>query len=477
MKAEADLHFLQGVNQLVAHGWPYTPPSIPEPGWRFYAAAVFNQHNPWWIVMPDITTYLQRISWILRQGTPVADVAVYLPTHDAFAGFALGRDSVNQAMEGLLGPNLVPAILDAGYNFDFTDDGAIASKGITHKILIVANVERIPLATYQKISEYAAKGGHVIFTKRLPSLAPGLRDEGDTPKIRELSAKFQLTDEAKLADALHGAQQADFTLPPDVGVVHRKLPYSDIYFIANTTNRAVKGAAAFRVQGLQAAWWDPFTGKTSKAEMTLDLAPYESRVLVFSNEAAPSIPAMSSSTIPPVDVSTNWSVKFPDGPAVQMNALKSWTDDEARKFYSGTATYERTIAAPPAMLRPGQRVFLNFGEGTVVDPASERRAPAGMRAWLESPVREAAQVFINGKAAGAVWKAPYEVDITGLLRPGDNAIRVVVANLALNVLAKGPLPDYRELNARYGEKFQAQDMQSVRSLPAGMLGPVKLVAR
>ena len=189
MKAEADLHFLQGVNQLVAHGWPYTPPSVPEPGWRFYAAAVFNQHNPWWIVMPDITTYLQRVSWLLRQGTPATDVAVYMPTHDAFAGFTLGRDSVNQAMEGLIGPNLVPAILDAGYNFDFTDDGAIAAKGITHKILIVANVERIPLATYQKIAEYAAKGGHVIFTKRLPSLAPGLRDEGDTPKIRELSAQ------------------------------------------------------------------------------------------------------------------------------------------------------------------------------------------------------------------------------------------------------------------------------------------------
>jgi alpha-L-rhamnosidase len=477
MKAEADLHFLQGVNQLVAHGWPYTPPSIPEPGWRFYAAAVFNQHNPWWIVMPDITTYLQRISWILRQGTPATDVAVYLPTHDAFAGFALGRDSVNQSMEGLIGPNLVPAILDAGYNFDFTDDSAIAAKGITHKVLIVANVERIPLATYRKISEYAAKGGHVIFTKRLPFLAPGLRDEGATPQIREISAKFQLTEEAKLADALHAAHPADFTVPPDVGVVHRKLPYSDIYFIANTANRPVKGNAAFRVQGLQAAWWDPFTGKTSKAEMTLDLAPYESRVLVFSKEAAPAIPAMSGSAIPPVDVSTNWSVKFPDAPAMRMSALKPWTDDEARKFYSGTATYDRIVAAPPAMLRSGQRVFLNFGEGTVVDPASERRAPSGMRAWLESPVREAAQVFVNGKAAGAVWKAPFEVEITGLLKPGDNAIRVVVANLALNVLAKGPLPDYKELNAKYGEKFQAQDMESVRSLPSGMVGPVKLVAR
>jgi hypothetical protein len=129
------------------------------------------------------------------------------------------------------------------------------------------------------------------------------------------------------------------------------------------------------------------------------------------------------------------------------------------------------------MLRAGQRVFLNFGEGTVVDPASERAAPSGMRAWLESPVREAAQVFVNGKAAGAVWKAPFEVEVTGLLKPGENAIRVVVANLALNVLAKGPLPDYKELTAKYGEKFQAQDMGSVRSLPAGMLGPVRLVAK
>jgi hypothetical protein len=478
MKAEADLHFLQGVNQLVAHGWPYTPPSMAEPGWRFYAAAVFNQHNPWWIVMPDITSYLQRVSWLLRQGTPAADVAVYMPTHDAFAGFALGRDSVNQAMDGLLGAALVPAILDAGYNFDFTDDEAIAEKGIAHRILIVANVERIPLATYRKIAEFAAKGGHVFFTRRLPSLAPGLKDENDAAEIRELSGNFQVTNEGKLGEALHAALPADFTVPADVGVVHRKLPYSDIYFLANTTNHEVKGKAAFRVTGQQAEWWDPSSGKAAPGGMELDLAPYESRVVVFSKEAAPPTGNPGRVAIPPVDVSGNWSVKFADSPqATQMATLRPWTDDESRKFYSGTATYERSVAAPAAMLQAGQRVFLNFGEGTVVDPASERRAPNGMRAWLESPVREAAQVFVNGKAAGAVWKAPFEVEITGLLKPGENAIRVVVANLALNVLAKGPLPDYKELTAKYGEKFQAQDMQSVRSLPAGMLGPVTLVAR
>ena len=56
-------------------------------------------------------------------------------------------------------------------------------------------------------------------------------------------------------------------------------------------------------------------------------------------------------------------------------------------------------------------------------------------------------------------------DVSGLLQAGENAIRIVVANTALNVMAKGPLPDYKALTAKYGERFQAQDMQAVpRSL-------------
>ena len=46
-----------------------------------------------------------------------------------------------------------------------------------------------------------------------------------------------------------------------------------------------------------------------------------------------------------------------------------------------------------------------------------------------------------------MWKAPFEIEVTGLLKSGDNAIRVVVANLALNILARDPLPDYKELIA------------------------------
>jgi hypothetical protein len=480
MKAEADLHFLQGINQLVGHGYPYSPPEAGEPGWRFYAAAVFNNHNPWYLVMPDVALYLQRMSFLMRQGEPANDVAVYLPTADAFAGFRLGRDSVNQAMDGLLGPDLIPAIEDAGYNFDFIDDGMIAKAGVPYHILLLPNVERMPLATLQKIAELSKKGVTVIATRRRPSLAPGLMEaERDTPQIRQLAAGLKLVEnESGLGAALHLAMNPDVATAPEIGFVHRKLPYADIYFVVNTANHPVKTDAAFRMPpfGVFASQWDPLTGKTSTAggtRLALDLAPYESRVIVFGKGDTPFEPPTAASAPAPIDVSTGWKVTFPGAPAITMDTLRSWTADENRKYFSVQATYEKTVQVPDL---GRHKVFLNFGEGTPSDP-HERRPASGMRAQLDGPIREAAVVYVNGQRAGAVWCAPYEVEVTGLVKLGANTIRVVVANSALNVLAKGPLPDYKALTAKYGERFQAQDMASVVAQPSGLLGPVRLIAR
>jgi hypothetical protein len=459
MKAEADIHFLQGVNQLVGHGWPYSPPEAGEPGWRFYAAAVLNYHNPWWLVMPDIAAYVQRVSFLLRQGRPDNDVALYLPTADAFAGFALGRDSVNEAIDGLIGRNVIPAILDAGYNFDFIDDGAIARIGIPQRILILPNVERIPLATMRKIAEWSRNGGTVIATRRAPSLAPGLMDAGDTPQILALAKGLRvISDESKLAEAMHAALAADLASAPEIGFIHRKLDYADIYFLANTSNHPVHTQAAFRIQGLDSAWWDPFTGKAVRAggsKLDFDLAPYESRLVVFSKDRVPAAPAPSPA--PPIDITADWKVSPPD----------------RDKYFSGILTYEKTMTLPDLK---GHQVYLNFGEGTPVADHS-RRSGSGMRAMFEGPVREAAVVYVNGKRAGSVWCAPYEVNVTSLLVPGGNTIKIEVADTALNEMAKGPLPDYKALNAKYGERFQAQDMAAVVPLPYGLLGPIRLLPR
>ncbi len=304
LKAEADLHFLQGVNQIIGHGWPYSPPEAGEPGWHFYAAAALNPHNPWWIVMPDIAAYLQRVSFLLREGEPVADVAIYLPTDDAYARFTPGRVSVNQLMNELIGPTLIPQILDAGYNFDFIDDAAIARGGVPYRVLILPGVERIPLTTLRAIEKYGAAGGIAIATRRAPSLAPGLMEK-EGAQITGLSQKLFATihEEASLGEDLRRMLPPDLKANPAIGFVHRKTADADIYFLANTTNLPVHSQTVFRITGRNAAAWDPFSGKRGARASTILIWRLMNRAWWFSRRSAArrsgrSIPRMKSTSAP-----------------------------------------------------------------------------------------------------------------------------------------------------------------------------------
>ena len=78
-----------GSTSSIGHGWPYSPSDAPGLGWFFYAAGAIDDRNPWWPAMPELNAYLGRLCWLLRQGEPVADVAVYVPNEDLFA--AMGR--------------------------------------------------------------------------------------------------------------------------------------------------------------------------------------------------------------------------------------------------------------------------------------------------------------------------------------------------------------------------------------------------
>ncbi|HEV2883346.1 MAG TPA: glycosyl hydrolase, partial [Pyrinomonadaceae bacterium] len=184
VKAEADLHFLQGINQLIGHGWPYTAPGVEYPGWRFYAAGVFNEKNPWWIVMPDVAKYLQRISFLMRQGQPANDVALYLPNDDGWANMKPGNPHLIEVLREHVGADLMPAILEAGYNLDFFDDDSFKQVGRVeggslvlgrnkYKVVILPSVERIPIDTYRKLEEFARGGGILIATRRTPAELPG----------------------------------------------------------------------------------------------------------------------------------------------------------------------------------------------------------------------------------------------------------------------------------------------------------------
>jgi hypothetical protein len=489
MKAEADRMLLQGINQFVGHGWPYTPPGSLEPGYAFYAAAVFNDHNPWWNVMPQVNSYLQRMSFLMRQGQAANEVAVFLPNDDVYASLAPGKVSLSAQMHKHVTPELTEQILDAGHNLDYVDAESVLALGVTHPVLVMPHVTRLAPEVIARLAQYVRGGGKIIAVGSKPSLAPGYIDAqkksadvaAASDKLFSSGANVQIVPgDAAVGMALKAALPGDLQLSahvPDVGFVRRKLADADIYFIANTSNRDVQAFANFRGTRAHAAWLDPHNGKLSAASLNpeLKLAPYESRVLVFTDKplataASPKLGAPSMIA----DLSQDWKVSF-TGTAQQktMKKLGSWTDDESTRHFSGEAVYAKEIDIAAAQLK-ASRVTLDFGPGTAL--ATTPKVPSGMRAMLDSPVREAAQVFINGKPAGAVWAPPYALDVTGLLRAGRNKVEVRVANLGINALAGHARPDYRLLSARYGQRFVPQDTELISPRPSGILGPVKLVA-
>ncbi|HEV8204217.1 MAG TPA: glycosyl hydrolase [Pyrinomonadaceae bacterium] len=509
IKAEADIHFLQGINQLIGHGWPYTPASVEYPGWRFYAAAVLNDKNPWWIVMPEVAKYLQRVSFMMRQGEPANDVAVYLPNDDGWAEMMPGNPHLIEGLREHVGPDLLPAIFAAGYNIDFFDDdsfrqvgkidnGALVLGKHKYKVIILPNVETIPVDTYRKFEEFARANGVLIATKRTPSQAPGFRaTPEDHQQIADISktlfaattpAAYLVENETRdLGRTLNRLTEPDveFALgSSDVAFVHRRTDDAEIYFIVNTLNGAQSVNASFRVTRLRPEWWNPFDGSVrtvgkewsglESESVTIDLEPYGSRLLVFSKRSLTTsgTPLLAETT--PIDLSSDWRVSVGSSPAAQWHKLHSWTDDEATRYFSGVATYEKDVTIPAALMQQSGSFLLDFGMGIPLTPQSLRN---GMQAWMDSPVREAAVVYINDVRAGAVWCPPYSLEVRKFLRPGKNKIRLLVANTAMNYMAGHSLPDYRLLNLRYGERFQPQDMDKIQALPSGILGPIRLIGK
>jgi hypothetical protein len=507
MKAEADLHFLQGINQLVGHGWPYSPEVAGEPGWRMYAAAALNAHNPWSFVMPDLTRYLQRVSFALRQGKPANDVALFLPNDDIWSTFSARGDSKNPVIsqagfntvgsnfsmdEPLLGNSLVsriiPQILDSGFNVDFIDADAIDLVGIPYAVLILPGVDRLPPATYLKIEDYVRHGGIVISAHSLPSTAPGLLEaESDGRQIREISQRLFrasnapghfISDETELGSSLATFLTPDVVLSPStprIGFIHRKLEDGDLYFIANTSNQSHRVHATFRHPLKHTEWLDPFTGTVSAAEnsngLDLDLQPYESRLLLLTDSATQHVEAQMTSRVPSktIDLATDWKVTFAEAnQTISMAQLHSWSEDPTFKYYSGQVIYQTTFDLLAQDLSSGISGLLNFGPGTPIEEPTPL-PQFNMKAYLEGPVREAAEVYVNGERAGFVWRPPYTIDVTRFLKTGRNDLRIVVGNTAINSLAGRAVPTYRLLNQRYGERFVPQDMVALTPLPSGIL--------
>jgi hypothetical protein len=140
-----------------------------------------------------------------------------------------------------------------------------------------------------------------------------------------------------------------------------------------------------------------------------------------------------------------------------MPELISWTasSDPGVKYFSGTATYSKTIHADRSWFRPGQQVFL------VLDK-----------------VRDIAEVSVNGEPVGLVWAPPYRLNVTADLKHGVNELEIKVTNEWTNRIVGDRLAPERRILPQEGPAPRAGSAFFGPREPAesGLLGGVEVVA-
>jgi hypothetical protein len=265
--------------------------------------------------------------------------------------------------------------------------------------------------------------------------------------------------------------QPDFTFSkpePDTKVmfVHRKLGKADIYWINNRNNRNEKLEASFRTEGMVPELWHPVTGmiepvsyviENGQTRVPLNLDPNDALFIVFRKPAKAQSLTLPGTTEASLEtISGTWEVSFqPDrgAPAkISIENLASWTEntDPGVKYFSGTGTYTKTISAPESWFENNNKLCLDLGS-----------------------VRNIAEVTVNGKYLGIVWKKPFRLNVTDVLKPGENSLEIKVTNLWVNRLIGDQQPD---ITKKYTYTTQAFYQADSPLLPSGLLGPVQIVS-
>lgn len=344
-------------------------------------------------------------------------------------------------------------------------------------------------------------------------------------------------------------------VPEGLRYTHRAAGGTDFYFVANKNPQAEEAVCSFRVQGRRPELWWPTTGKIEQpavydaadgcTRVPICFDPSGSVFVVFrSGDDAESgrITSVKRNDEPMLDLSGKaamvnnaagsataaefkilrraptklqveaaqpgryeartsegkvlqfdvaalpdalnitgpWTVKFPTNAGapsqVMLEKLISWSDhpDAGVKYFSGTAMYACKIQVPPSLLAAHRRWYLDLGKVAVM-----------------------AELKLNGKNLGILWKSPFRVDVTDALKPGENNLEANVVNLWINRLIgdeqlpedssrndNGTLKEWpqwleRGLPSRTGRitftswRLWHKDDQLVES---GLLGPVTLQA-
>jgi hypothetical protein len=550
LKSQGDYFLCKGVNRFIFHTFVHHPRVDVKPGITMGPHGFqFSRVNTWWEPGKAWMKYFARSQYMLQEGRQVADI-FYLP----------GEHAPNSLK---LREKLRPHI-PYGYDYDACSDDVVMRmkvkdgrlvlpSGMSYKILVLLPGPSMRPELLKKIRDLAKDGATVVGTK--PTKSPSLqnypkcdmevqklaKDINWNKSLLETLAELRLKPDFEFA----GAEEVSDTLYSGNGIeyIHRKIDDSDVYFVSNQHQYPKVVDCIFRVQGMMPELWHPDTGeiepvhvysatddgrtmvqlrmdpagsvfvvfrKPAPADSIVSIKPAPASIKIMNGKAVlaarkPGRYEMKTATgktilaeikeVPgPVKITGPWQLSFPENwgapPQVELNKLVSWHkhENEGVRFFSGTAVYFKEFNLNENLIRDDISLILDLGDVQVI-----------------------AQVKLNGKELGTLWKPPFTVNISDTARKGKNELQIKVTNLWPNRLigdeqyedpdqwnppleenphmsppgGKGlkVLPEWyvqgkpRPQSKRYTWttwKFYNKDSEL---LPSGLLGPVEIVAQ
>ena len=537
MKAQADWALCFGINRLVFHRYAHQPWLDRVPGMTMGPYGThYERTQTWWELTGPWHEYLARCQFLLRQGTPVADLCYLVPE---------GAPHVFRTPPSAL--NGVQPVPDRrGYNFDgcapevlrrqmsVKNGRLVLPGGMSYRILVLPNVETMTPSLLRKLRDLVRAGATVVGPRprKSPSLSgyPNCDEEvrqmaselwGDTldsaprfeaesiavemapssspyrvrrfgkggllsvPLIQSNAGQAQIAqiaesgmpplydDYERLAKVMIGLGiSPDFESDQPIRYTHRHAGAMDIYFVANSLASPVRTRGWFRVAGRQPELWDPMDG----AIRPLPEYRIENGRTAVPLEFGPHESFFVIFRREAPRRATAAGSNFPKMASVtQVNG--PWEIE----FQKGRGAPERISLGELVdwTTHPDDRVRHFSGTATYraafTLSAEQAARLAQARLVLDlGQVQVMARATLNGHDLGVAWNAPFHAEIHHPLQAGPNSLEITVANLWPNRLIG-------DQSRPAGERVAWSTWNPYRTnsalLPSGLLGPVRLLKR
>lgn len=473
IKIAGDQSNICGVNHSILHGFNYSPPEIPFPGWVRYGA-YFNERNTWWPYFKLWSDYKARLSYIFQEATPMANVAILQPLTDLWIKYGPQRDPFPRNWYPEYQNNLWEAIHQNGGGCDYVSeniinrstfsDGRMIYNKRSYSVLILPEIETLDLHTTESLLNFAQAGGTIIFIKNTPLRSPSFLKKDEDTTIRSLIEQIIQYKNVYLTDPPQDNIMLWYrNLMLKTGITpyvqfqktHKYInqitleqDHRKIFFIANHSLwQEVHLDVKFDVPDHLVPWvWDPETGerykhpyRESPKELVVSLPQATSMLIVYDEHDIGDY--LDKTTLEYVSNNYRklhgmWEVTLEhfDGTQSKINFenLQDLTQLEATKHFAGKAIYELVIEVND------KRTNIDLGN-----------------------VQGISTLILNDELIGTKWYGKHLYKIGDLVKLGKNRIRVEVTTILGNYM-KG-LTDNKVAQDWVGRQ---------EYYPMGMMGPV-----